>query len=256
MLFLFILGNASLLLLEYFKELISWASFGTMTQTHGKWQTTTTSKNFGGLGLKNLHYFNIALLSKTAWSILENPNSLLHQVYKSKYSKNSNLLHSSFKVGGSWGWRSISTGITEIRNKLHWLIGDGNSVKVWDDTWVNHSPLKVTDNSNMNFLNRHWMVSKLLLNGNWNIPLLSSLFQPATVNAILSITLPKYHKPNDRLLWPFTSSGKLTTNSMYKSLTQTNTSNWPHYHLVWKSVLPQNLKFFLWKIITNNLPAR
>lgn len=33
---------------------------------HFNWQTTTTSKNLGGLGLKNLQCFNIALLSKTS----------------------------------------------------------------------------------------------------------------------------------------------------------------------------------------------
>lgn len=39
----------------------------------------------GGLGLKDLHSFKLALLEKQGWRILENLNSLMARVLKAKY---------------------------------------------------------------------------------------------------------------------------------------------------------------------------
>lgn len=41
-------------------------------------------KQTGGLGLKNMQLFNMALLAKQCWRILQNPNSLLSRVLKMK----------------------------------------------------------------------------------------------------------------------------------------------------------------------------
>lgn len=55
------------------------------------WDKIYRSKFKGGLGFKNLHTFNISFLAKQAWRVVQNEESLLHQVYKAKY-----FLHSHF----------------------------------------------------------------------------------------------------------------------------------------------------------------
>ena len=49
------------------------------------WKKMCTSKAQGGVGFRNLHAFNLAMLSKQAWRILNNPNSLVSRMYKARY---------------------------------------------------------------------------------------------------------------------------------------------------------------------------
>lgn len=52
----------------------------------------TRSKKKGGLGIRDLRDFNIVLLAKQSWRMMQNPQSLLARVYKAKYFSKSSLL--------------------------------------------------------------------------------------------------------------------------------------------------------------------
>ena len=53
----------------------------------------------GGLGFKNLKAFNLAMLAKQAWRILNNLSSLVARVLKARYFPTGNLLNA--KLGSS-----------------------------------------------------------------------------------------------------------------------------------------------------------
>lgn len=40
------------------------------------------------MGFKDLHMFNMSLLAKQGWQLLQNENSLLHIIFKAKYYPN------------------------------------------------------------------------------------------------------------------------------------------------------------------------
>lgn len=49
------------------------------------WGSFGLPKTCGGLGFRDVGSFNLALLSKQGWIILNNPFSLMRQVFKEKY---------------------------------------------------------------------------------------------------------------------------------------------------------------------------
>lgn len=67
-------------------------------------------KKEGGLGFKNLHDFNRALLAKQAWRILKNPSSLLARIYKGLYHHHHQFLQAKPRSNSSYGWRSVLQG--------------------------------------------------------------------------------------------------------------------------------------------------
>jgi hypothetical protein len=50
--------------------------FGTYHMTHPKGQ--------GGLGFRDLHTFNLAMIAKQGWKILTNPHTLVARIYKAR----------------------------------------------------------------------------------------------------------------------------------------------------------------------------
>jgi hypothetical protein len=65
----------------------------------------------GGLGFWNLHAFNMAMLAKHGWRLIQNPNSLFAQPRSAKYYMNGNVLHAREVDAMSYMCRSVLKGI-------------------------------------------------------------------------------------------------------------------------------------------------
>jgi len=100
------------------------------------WEKLTRSKKKGGLGFRDLHLFNLAMLVRQAWRLLTNPNSLCGRVLKAKYFPNNNILECQVKGGISYSWRSILQGVELMKKGIIWRVGDGSNIKIWTDPWI------------------------------------------------------------------------------------------------------------------------
>lgn len=82
-------------------------------------------KKEGGLGFRDVHVFNLAMLAKQGWRLLQNPDSLCAKVLQAKYYQEKTCLEAKPKVGISYTWRSIMRGIQLVKKGMIWWVGDG-----------------------------------------------------------------------------------------------------------------------------------
>jgi hypothetical protein len=75
------------------------------------WWKMCLPKDKGGMGFRDLHTFNTAMLTKQCWRLLEEPDSLCARILHAKYYPDGNLLRAKLKSGSSFTWQSVLYGI-------------------------------------------------------------------------------------------------------------------------------------------------
>ncbi|CAN0903253.1 Uncharacterized mitochondrial protein AtMg00310 [Linum grandiflorum] len=190
--------NVFLLLLTLTKELerrmnLFW--WGTKA-TGGKgiawmrWERLCVKKDDGGMGFKDLHAYNMAMVGKQGWKLMNSPNALVTRIFKAKYFPRGDFL--SAPVGGSpsYAWRSIWGTQELLRRGYRWRIGDEASIGVWHEPWLREedrsqiaSPvIPGLENLTVSDL---WIPEMRL----WDEEMLEELFEPADVTAIQNIPI-------------------------------------------------------------------
>ena len=92
------------------------------------WSTMTRPENCGGLGFRDVEIFNLALLARQAYRILQDPEALSAQVLKAKYHPDSDFLQAELGSTPSQIWRSILEGREVMKQGLIRRIGDGQTM--------------------------------------------------------------------------------------------------------------------------------
>lgn len=94
------------------------------------------AKSQGGMGFRDLHCFNNALLAKQCWRLVQQPESLVAKIIKAKYYPKNTLLASKLGSRPSLVWRSILSAKNLLQAGIVWRIVDGQSVHIWGDKWI------------------------------------------------------------------------------------------------------------------------
>ncbi|XVF87253.1 hypothetical protein PTKIN_Ptkin18bG0104000 [Pterospermum kingtungense] len=225
------------------------------------WDRLCISKENGGMGFRSLHGFNLAMLGKQGWKFLSSPDTLASRLFKAKYFPNGNFPEAHLGNNPSFVWRGIWVSRALVSNGHRWRVGDGTTVKVWSDPWLRDeanfritTPLIPELN---NIVVRDLMVPG---GGQWDVELLSELFQERDVEAILNIPLCN-NAPCDRIIWHYSKGGDYTVRSAYKLLVERMNDN-SHLHvprewkLLWNLKLPPKIKHFAWRAAREVLPNR
>jgi hypothetical protein len=174
------------------------------------WKGLGRSKNSRGLGYWDLESFNIALLAKQGWRLIQNPGSLAARVLKEKYFPQNSFLEASLGYRPSYIWNSIWLANPLLREGLIWKVGDGPKINIWGDRWI-FSPHSNSIQFPMHILNRDSKVAEIIDQDSrwWNIPLIEQIFPADIVEKICSLAISPGVE-QDRQVWAYTANGLFT----------------------------------------------
>jgi hypothetical protein len=95
------------------------------------------------MGFPDLHCFNLAMLAKQIWKLVEAPDSLCAQILRAKYYPSSDLLHAELKKGASFTCQSLMASMNIFKRGYIWRVGTGSQINVWQDPWLPNSPRRM-----------------------------------------------------------------------------------------------------------------
>jgi hypothetical protein len=104
------------------------------------WSKMGRAKEMGGLGFRDLEWFNMALLAKQGWRLLQNPSSFVARILSEKYFPHGKFLEANLGRRPSYIWRSIWNSRKLLVEGLAWRVGDGSKINIWRDKWVPDLP--------------------------------------------------------------------------------------------------------------------
>ncbi|CAL1384739.1 unnamed protein product [Linum trigynum] len=232
------------------------------------WRNLCKSKHDGGMGFSRFEHFNQALLAKIGWQILNDPQSLLAQVYQGKYFPTGTFLTAQARSRPSWGWQSVLYGRELLEKGIRWQVGNGLKTSLLSSNWI---PLLHPNPPQFNPLvlpvGGGLPVAEVIIpgEGRWDESKLNQWFDPPTCRAITTIPLPR-GTVEDRLVWHDSADGAFSVKSAYHLAVRLDqcTNRWRatvswmdrvSWIRLWGAKIPPKLKVFLWQIFNRALPT-
>lgn len=175
------------------------------------------------------------------------PSSLWATSYKAKYFPRCSFWEAGTSNTHSWLWRSLLRYQSQLAHFVAWQVGDGTSIRFWDDTWV--SSKKLSDFVVSIPPTAPTLVSDVIINRCWNLQKLREFLRADIVDEIFAIPLSTTPASN-KLVWPFHPTGVFTLKTAYQQLVKHKSPipRWPWYRL-WKLKTLPKLRFLfgLWR---------
>nr|XP_040249320.1 uncharacterized protein LOC120966829 [Aegilops tauschii subsp. strangulata]XP_045086245.1 uncharacterized protein LOC123494445 [Aegilops tauschii subsp. strangulata] len=184
------------------------------------WEVMSQPKFMGGMGFRGIELFNLALLARQAWRLLQEPNSLSARILKVVYYPTSSILEAEVGKNPSQVWHSIVEGRDTLKLGLVKRIGSGKDTHIWLDNWIPRDfklqpvcpkspnpPQKVSEIINPTTLT-------------WDGAALEEHFYAMEKEAILNIPLSSRVR-EDFWSWHYERKGIFTVRSAYRLLSST-----------------------------------
>ena len=224
------------------------------------WKRLCTPKNRGGMGFRDIHAFNLAMLAKQAWRLVTGSHSLFYRVYKARYFPWCSFMEAELGHYPSFVWRSLLAARDVIQEVSMWKIGDGQSIKLTNNSWLHHPPLfkpRADTTLKVGDLIHHESMQ-------WNRPLIQATFMHATQNDILRIHLSNT-QTRDKLSWKENKAQRFTVKTAYHvALRLHRVVGVEHstvgeekgfWNKIWKMNVPPKVRNFVWRACNDILPT-
>ncbi|XP_033133840.1 uncharacterized mitochondrial protein AtMg00310-like [Brassica rapa] len=180
-----------------------------------KWEKMCAPREEGGIGLRMIHEFNLALLAKQLWRLVQFLDSLVARVLRGRYYRLSSPLRFGTANNPSYVWTSIIAArkllLLGIRSKVH----SGYEINVWQDLWIPLRPARPAC-ARAPAVNLKMTVSSLInpVSKEWDVRLLDQYVAQEDIPMILSLAISPSHR-QDTFYWSYTKNGQYTVKSGY-----------------------------------------
>lgn len=95
------------------------------------------SKDKGGLGFRNLRFFNLVMLIKQGWRLVSNQDYFHFCILKAKFFPRMDFLDATEGSNPNFVLKSILQGKDLLNFGNRWRVGNGQMIKVWGDPRLN-----------------------------------------------------------------------------------------------------------------------
>lgn len=197
------------------------------------WEMVTISRQWGGMGLADLHKRNISLLLRWWWKGYTQPTCLwtitITMVNWQGVYRQGPML---WAKRGSFFWTQLLSIKHLFDWSTHWLIGDGSSISYWYDRWG---------------------MEVLIQTGSRCLHHSRSLQKAVQLGIVPPDDLQQGN--SDKLLWNWESSAEYSAKSVYKLLTGGGRIDW-EFKSIWHFPIPPSTRIFLYLLLNDKLLTR
>jgi hypothetical protein len=234
-----------------------------------KWDKICKAKERGGLGVRDLRAFNIALLGKWWWRIRNEKESLWYKVLEQKYGVN---LEERITCNSPWYRDLISIKKYQGRGGVDWFeenirreVGDGKNTSFWKDPWVDGDTLcnhfrRLFDLS----LDKEVKVADMLIeedggkkiNWRWRRNLFEWEKEMVEVCSALVFSVKMSVSEGDSWKW---GEESYTVKEAYQVIKEGEEDGEPEcvwYRDVWNKLIPLNMSTLVWRLFQKRLPTK
>ncbi|KAL3627076.1 hypothetical protein CASFOL_028439 [Castilleja foliolosa] len=156
------------------------------------WDSLCSPKSVGGLGLRRMRDLNTALLSKQAWNIASDKNTLWVKLIKSKYLRGNSFLHADlYCKAGSWFWKDVLSCRNIVKSGAVFQVNNNSEVAIWLEPWIPSVP-NFIPNRDVCPNNLSLSLVRDLIDDNtlsWNVNTLYATFTPEITKEIIKIQI-------------------------------------------------------------------
>lgn len=210
------------------------------------------------MGFKDIRLFNVALLGRQIWCLVNNKDTLCFTVLSAKYFPSGDPFVSRQANKPSSVWSSFVEAAKALGCGFGWQVGNGKSIELRKHNWGfeglggNYFVEDATFD--------HLHVVRDLWNGStsgWNRVCVERLYGLELGGKICNIPLIS-NGPNGRIVWFHSPNGVYTTKSGYSWLILRKMGYGPHrifWGLIWKLKVTPKVRVFAWRAMTCFLPT-
>lgn len=218
------------------------------------------------MGFRDMEVFNLAMLARQGWRLLNDQNSLLFRLLKARYFPNSGLMDAQLGHLPSYAWRSLLRGRDLLEKGTRWHVGNGTNISVFGNRWLPR-PSSFKPIGNPLGFDTNLRVSDLIdwSAGGWDVDCVKEVFLPLDAEIVLQMRL-RDPTTEDIILWHHTKNGEFSVKNAYhmwmeevSANTTAGSSDHSRTTLLWRKVwgirVQPRVKNFIWRACCGILPC-
>jgi ribonuclease HI len=150
-------------------------------------------------------------------------------------------------------WHGIKHFVPVVKENTRWLIGTGDDILFWLDTWLDKSLADSFNFPTAAYPLLTAKVSSFIFNYEWKLPASIAQQDASLASQIHLITIPKTPVA-DRLVWRSSTDGCLSAKQAFQHLyPPQQAASWANW--IWHNFVPPSSSFIAWRCFHDKMPT-